>query len=168
MSTYQQHISFVELVSHAYVHISRALLGISTEISIHTRTYAADSKAYLAYLGVSTKISTHTPTYGTDSKAHVYISTSYLIRRVGISCMCAHIKSLVRYIYQYIYTYPHLHRRQQGTCARIKGISHQQCWYLMHMCTYQEPCQVYIPRYLHIPPPTPPIARYTCKYQGHI
>jgi hypothetical protein len=99
MCTYQGHISSVVLVSHAYVHISRALSGIYT------------------------KVSTHTPTYAADSKVHVQISRAYLIRRVGISCICTHIKSLVRYIYQNIYTYPHQRSRKQGICAHMKGIS---------------------------------------------
>jgi hypothetical protein len=101
LCTYQGHISSVVLISHAYVHISIALLGTSTKISTHTHTYAADSKVY------------------------VQISRAYLIRRVGISCICAHIKNLVRYIYQNIYTYPHLGSRYQGICARIRGTSHQ-------------------------------------------
>ncbi len=49
-----------------------------------------------------------TPTYAADSKAYVHISRAYLIRRVGFTCICAHIKSLVRYIYQDIYTHTHL------------------------------------------------------------
>ncbi len=132
MWTYQQHISTVVLVSHAYVHISKALLRISTKVSYipaptpqiarHMCTYqqfistvVLVSHAYVhisrALWGISTKISTHTPTYAADSKAYVNISTAYLSSSAGISCICAHIKSLVRYIYQGIYTYPHLRRR---------------------------------------------------------